>query len=916
MVASYHAFEASFDGSYFTNSAAANYYEQGGEPPGQWYGAGASALKLSGEIAGREFRRLLAGYHPKKPIQLVESRRPPRKSSTSEFDSPEGNCSSPTNGADSKLRNVKQKTYSERCPAFDITFSAPKSVSALWALGDEQIRTEVTAAIDVAVKRVLGWLEFEALLARSGKHGRYRHHAKLVIGMFDHSASRSKRWEPQLHRHAVIINACQLANGRWGAIDSFELRSWVRLLGPLFRVELANELKKRLGVELERELSTTGKDAGFHVQGIDKKLCRNWSSRRSDLLDFLDGGKLRLNEGTAQARQLANLLSRSPKGRIPPRQELLAKWQEEGRRFGLTRETVATLLHRAQPVDYQASYREAWRTTIDRLTNTTTDFTFRQLLQTIAEQIQHVGVDAQKLARRVKRDLKRSPDIVRLRQIGREMRFTTKENWELEEALLKLVEKMKARSGIIVPEKIIAKVLKNHPELDAEQRRAVRHLLSQPSSLRILTGVAGSGKSWALNVIREAYELAGVIVRGGAIAGQAKEELTAKAGVESRTVESYLWHLDKTTGQKVFNRAKHHVRQLTRAARGKSTWKYEPIKFEKNSVLLLDEAGMLDTRTLLRILQHADKANVTVSLVGDFRQLSAVGVGGPFPRLIKTLGNAHLSKNYRQKDAADVAAAQALREGDAAAAVENYVQRGRLTIGRNRRETIDKLVKKWIANGGAERPQDHFAFCETRAETRLINRLCQKARLDRQRLPSLLSVRAGDDRLYRGDRVMFHVACRPLGIENGYRGTIVAVNPLRGQITVRLDRKPQRKLWRRPQKQTITVPVKLLEKAAKQRGTQGITLGFAGTTHKLQGGSTVNSYMLVGSLTAREMAYTQATRGEKKTFVFVDRQHAGKDLKDLVAALKQSRAKRLAHDIAGPEAKRANSNRLEHSLYL
>jgi conjugative relaxase-like TrwC/TraI family protein len=902
MVASYQAFKASFDGSYFLSLASAEYYTDGGEPPGQWFGSGAKVLGLSGSIEERDFRRLLAGYHPRKPRQLVKSRpgKPDKPDQGPPDESPSDRRADPRNNPNSPTKPSKKlKQPAKRCPAYDVTFSVPKSVSVCWAVGDEHVRRQIDAAIDVAVKRVISWLEHEVLLGRRGKSGRYRQHAKLVTGMFDHTVSRSENWQPQRHRHVVIVNACQLASGVWSAVDSYELRKWVRLLGPMFRVEVAAQLKQRLGFEIERaERQTGGDDAGFHIKGISKSLCTHWSSRRSEILELLDGGKIRLNKGTAKARQVATLLSRKSKERLPPRKQLLTQWEQEAAKFGVNPQTIQQLLRRSTATEFDAAYRSAWQASISKLTRGEAYFSDRQFLQTIAEAVQHEGVDSRHLAQKVKRDLKRSPDIVRLGKVGREKRFTTKEMWELEERLLRSVELLQSRSGAVVKDSVTTRVLKKHRQLDTEQTAAAIHLMTQKSAIRILTGVAGSGKSRTLDAVRMGFERSGFVVLGGSLSGQATEELASKAHVPSRTVASYLYHLDATAKQKLKDRIRHDVRQLLRAALGKSTWKHAPIKFDKNTVLILDEVGMIDTRSLERLIHHATKAGATVICVGDDKQLAPVMAGGPLHHLKGKVGHAQLTKNYRQKDQADQAAGQALREGDATAALKNYVERGRLTIGKDRRDTITKLVAAWALDGGARRPKDSFVFTETREEAHVVNRLCQQERLRRKLVPQVASVRSANERFYRGDRVMFHVQDRKLGIKNGYRGTVVAVNPILGRLKVRLDRKPTKEPGRRRHSQTVTVSIKTLERAGREQGRPGMTLGYAGTTHKLQGGSTKTAYMLVGGpLTAREMAYTQATRGAQKTLVFVDRLHAGDELKDLAKMMSQSRAKNLAHDI-------------------
>ena len=621
-----------------------------------------------------------------------------------------------------------------------------------------------------------------------------------------------------------------------------------------------------------------------------------------------------MDHSTAQARDLAFELSRQKKQRTPPVKELLQQWEAEAQRYGFDRRSVEQLLHQASPAEFEPAYRQAWASALQRLTKSEAYFNFRELLQTVCEEIQHLGVDGDKLARRVKQDLENSPEIVRLTKLGGEMRFTTKPMWELEERLLKNIKSLQARSGAIVPEHIIQRVLKKRPSLDEEQRAAIRQILTHKSGFRLLTGIAGSGKSAILDAVREAFERCGYKVLGGAISGQATEELAAKAHVRSRTVESYLFHLGKTTRQNVKAAVRHHARMLLRAFVRKRTWRMPKIKLNQKTILVLDEIGMIDSRSLERMTHHAVKSGCAVLGAGDDKQLQPVLAGGPIHHLVQKVEHPHLGKNYRQKDSLDVQATNDLREGKAKEALANLAERGRITIGKDRSDTITKLVETWVANGGARRPQDHFVFVQMREEARVINRLLQERRLEQYMTPRLASISVDGQRIYRGDRVMFHVPCQQLGIKNGYRGTVLSVNPALGRMTVRLDRKPMSESGFKPFKQVITVSIKALQRAVREPGDQAVTLGYAATTHKLQGGSTKFAYMLVGGqMTDREMSYTQVTRGETRTQVFVDELHAGDNNRDLIKLMNRSRPKRLAHDIAKkPKSKPAQT--LSHEI--
>lgn len=463
--------------------------------------------------------------------------------------------------------------------------------------------------------------------------------------------------------------------------------------------------------------------------------------------------------------------------------------------------------------------------------------------------------------------------------------------WELEAKLLHTVDVLKNRTGAKISVKRAARILKAHPDLSPEQATAARLLLETPSALRCLTGVAGAGKTRTLNAVRDAFESAGYRVVGTALSGAAKEELAVKAKIETRTVASYEHHLNKSIREKLVERVKHDIRMFYRAAVGKSTWKkaHAPT-LDKRTVLFVDEAGMLDTRHMNFLLRAAQRTGATVIAVGDDKQLSPLGPGGPFSRIAKTVPTSHLSENYRQRlSPEDAKAAADLRDGNVEKMLESYVRRGRMTIAPSREKAAQALVTEWAKDGGGQRPEEAIILTQTRAESRHINRLCQMERqLDGQL--SSKSVKIHGEKYHVGDRVMFHDPKRNKGIENGYQAKVTAVNPLTKSITVTLDREPSPQQKKMGRSRVVTLGQSEVE-------PDFITLGYAATTHKLQGQSRERAYCLIGgNLTTQELTYVQVTRGELSTKLFTDRYHAGPKLADLAEAIKKSGRKELAHD--------------------
>ncbi|QDT52803.1 Multifunctional conjugation protein TraI [Caulifigura coniformis] len=878
---------------YYLKNISFNYLNEGGESPGQWSGLGAETLGLAGLLDGEHFQRVLAGYHPRQNKALVQMKRssPP--------------VVNPTDGANAV--KVIAPPIAHR-PGFDVTFLPPKSVSALWAVSNQLLRREIEQAFDLAVKATLEWLEREVHLTRRGQGGWRRELAKLVLASFDHVQNRNG--EPLLHRHVVFCNVCQREDGTFGTLDSKTLHNWVRTLGPMFRANLAKNLRDDLGLELVAANGEErgGKAAGwFEIAGVPESLTKQWSSRRAEIVEAIEGQGTPIGQSSAKARSNATLTTRKAKDLAVPREQLHERWQKEAAQHGFTPEKAAQLVGQAREVPQSDLYAQAWAESLKELTHGEAHFTERLVIQKVCEKLQtgHLcGID---IADRVRHDLRYSPEIVPLQDQGADKQFTTKEMWDLEEKLLQQVDALKNRTGAQVSDKVVAKTLKQSSHLDEEQAAAVRRLLTSDSAIRTMTGVAGAGKSTTLDTVKDGFELAGYRVIGGALSGVAKEELAEKTGMSARTVESYLYHLDKTPEERLKERAKHEFRQIWRAATGKSTWKKESVSLDAKTVLVLDEASMLDTRSMQRLVQHVEKAGATLILVGDNKQLQPILAGMPMRGLVETTPNSHLTVNRRQLDIQDKAAVQAVREGNAAEAIKNYADRGRVTVGEDRRDTIEKLVETWTKEGGARRPEDIAVYVQTKKEAAEINRLCQEQRLKAARTPHLVFVKNGHERYFRGDRVMFHKPNRMYGgIENGHKATVISVDPIRSEIKVRLDRMPANPFGGKTPTNIVTIPVRKFGDA--------VSLGYASTTHKGQSQTVKNSLVLMGGpMTDQPLAYVQLTRAKKSTQIFVDKSHAGEDLKDLVAAIEKPRAKTMAHDHArrpsqGPELTHEHSH--------
>jgi ATP-dependent exoDNAse (exonuclease V) alpha subunit len=212
-----------------------------------------------------------------------------------------------------------------------------------------------------------------------------------------------------------------------------------------------------------------------------------------------------------------------------------------------------------------------------------------------------------------------------------------------------------------------------------------------------------------------------------------------------------------------------------------------------------------------------------------------------------------------------------------------------VTVSENREASAKKLLTEWANDGGTKNPKKSIILTQTRAEAQTINRLCQFERLLASELGRQF-VEIGAYKVYENDRIMFHQSLRVKGLENGYRGTVVKIDEANRQCTILLDQKPVPIPGRISGGNEVTLTFDQLNQAKT-------TLAYSATTHKMQGQTVDQTYVLVGGpMTSQELTYVQATRAREFTKFYLDRAHAGEEFQQIIQEINRSRIKDLAHD--------------------
>lgn len=813
-------------GNYYVTLAQADYYTAGGEPPGRWLGSGAPGAGLEGVIDEREFLNLFQGLRP---------------------DGTPG---------------VQWQNGREHQPGWDMTFSAPKSISTLWAVGDRDKRREIEAAHEAAIQKVIEYLEANCVETRRGKGGTGREKVGLVAAGFLHGSSRAD--DPQLHTHLVVLNWCVRADGSVGTILSHPFYEEKMTAGALYRAELARQLEQRLGLAATRE------ESWFEIDGVSRPLMAEFSKRREEITVALEAQGL----SGAKAAEVAALDTRRGKALVP-RVDQLAEWQETGRRHGFAQEQVDALCGRAAGRDREAELRHAAEAAVALATRQQSYFTRSELIRFLAQEAQGRGIGVDEAVGAADRVLSESPEVVCLGVWKDKVRFTTKEMLELERSLLSRVEQSKPDASHRLRAETVASVIDGRPTITDEQALALAHVTLRPGSVQVVSGMAGTGKTFLLDSARECWERDGYRVLGVALSGKAAKGLEDGSGIESRTCARFRMDLEpgRVTPETFRDKEFHSP-----AARQKYADKVvQPnLRIDARTVVVVDEAGMLDTRNMEAVVRPVLEAGGKVVLVGDARQLQPIGAGGPFRTIGKALGEAELTQIIRQRDEWARDSVKAFSRGDSAEALRAYTERGQVHVADDRSGAMRELIARWKEKALSD-PTDSLIFAGEAREVSALNRMAQGER-SREGLLGAEAIRVGADAFHAGDRVLFTRNSRVFGLRNGDLGTVVEVRPEREEVAVRLDGG-----------KVVVVPL---------GDYDHLKLGYAITTHKGQGVTCENSFVLAGGgMQDRHLTYVQASRARGETRLFIDKTEAGAELTLIARRMEQERFKGMASEL-------------------
>jgi len=746
---------------------------------------------------------------------------------------------------------LRRSTRQGGVSGFDLTFRPPKSVSLLWGLAEPEISSVVREAHDAAVTQALGYLERDACRGRRGAGGvRQVVGEGFVAAAFRHSTSRAG--DPLLHTHVVVGNLTHGDDGKWGALDSRMIFKHAKTAGFLYQAALRAEMTRRLGVEWGPVRSGCA-----DLAGVRRGVIEHFSQRRTEVLEHLRAH----GAHSAKAAQVAVLETRRAKQQEVPVERLRDEWRARAAEHGLDGQEVAALLDRG------LEELPARRVAPDELTVQASTFSRRDVLQAVAA-AQLDGADVTQVERLADELLAR-PDIVVLEPTGNgppDPRFTTTGMLAVERGLLAQAEQRRAQGAGLADLDAVEAVLAARGELSDEQANAVRGLTLSGDGVQVLRAPAGTGKTYALDAARDAWTRSNITAVGCALSARAARELEDQAGVDATTIARLLGDLERG------------------------------YVLAPGSVLVVDEAGMVGSRTLATLSYHAAYARAKLVLVGDDRQLPEIDAGGAFRALANGPGIVELSEVRRQRHGWDRAALDALRQGDVERWAHDYRDHGRIVARATADSVRSELVREWW-QAAREPGTDAVMIAHRRADVADLN---QRARALLRADGSLgdTEIAAGQRSFAAGDRVVATHNDRRRGVVNGDRGDVVAVDPEHQAVTVRLRRGEEVEL----------------DSGFLVEGH--LDHGYAVTAHKAQGATVDRAFVLGSDELYREWGYTALSRHrEESRFYIVSPASTERHLPELesepdpvaeqlVSMLGDSHAKRLALDQLPLEAER------------
>ena len=652
----------------------------------------------------------------------------------------------------------------KRSAGLDLTFSADKSVSAVWAVAGERLRTAIADAHTAAVRYTLEHVT-EAHCATTRIRTRAANGARgelaivpadLIAALFQHGTSRAD--DPQLHTHCTVMNAARAHfDGKYRALNQYPLYRWKMAAGATYRNHLAWGLRA-LGFKVEQH----GKDGAFtRIAGVPRALEAHWSKRTAQIEAFARDNGFDVT-ANPQLHTAANHLTRAPKRDTGDDEAKRARWRAEAQAFSFGEAFIAELRHELSGDIAPERLRELTarlEQLPERLTREEAVFSYPALAAAVRNAT--AGLLHPDAAGTAFERVLRSEALVRLSPLAKDRPaeaphleveagmahtrlYTTRATLEMERAVQDMAERLSQAPGAAMALARVEEAIKDLKQqgypLSAEQASAIHHATTGAGRIALIEGAAGSGKTTTLRPIVDLYRERGYRVLGAAIAWRTALALGSDCAMEALAVRKLL----------------------AQAARGQLALDGAP------TLLVIDEAGLLSTREMHHILALGERHGLTLLFAGDTGQQQPIEAG-PGLRLVRErIGSVRVDAMHRQKaDVEDIitpryaqapeqvrriaarmtaleceavlaehertpaaartitpwqiSASEAFRDGNARSALFAYHARGRVHLCPDDEAALARLVSDWARYERDNPGKTTAVLARTNAERRALS---------------------------------------------------------------------------------------------------------------------------------------------------------------------------------------------------
>ena len=809
---------------------SADYYVEDLDHQGVWIGQGAETLGLEGAIERDAFQLSLAGF---------------------------------VGG-----HQVQNAGKENRQMGWDLTFSAPKSVSIVWAGAEAPHKHEIELAHQRAVEVAFDYLEANTI-TRRGHDGAIHEEAKLVASRFNHHTSREG--DPQLHSHVVVSNFSVREDGTVGTIGSRVFYENKMAAGALYQVELAWQMQK-LGYKIEHGIKGT-----FRLSNVTQEAERLFSKRDKQIDDL---ARERGIESYAGTRGIV-LATRANKV-ISDLSEREEAWGREAREHSVYLNVERDRLGLEPGKSDDKILSEASQ----KLTAKQSTFKENTLLRetALASFGSRSGGEVRELVKEaqgrgyivsLENGLLTTPDMAKIELgiMARVERMATYQNFKVD-------SEMAIKEGIDTGQG-------NKIAFSYEQRVAI-NVATRASALAVIQGRAGVGKSTMLAAVRESYEQEGWKVQGIALAGVAAQNLQKESGIESKTIASWL--------------------------------PYQQI--DSRTVVIIDEAGMVGSKQMAEVIQKVEQSKAKLILVGDERQLQPIAAGGILHAIDQKV--AQIAPEYstvvkdiwRQREEWMREVVTMAAQGKTGEALEALEQKNKINFYQDSSQARTALVDEFIEKNRKDFSEGIILTNMTQDAQKINEEI--RTKLQEQKIVEERGVefdngtRAID--IAKGDRIIFTRNDYNLDVRNGQRAMVSQVTS-RGIINAVLDNGETKRINIQQYKHMEYGWAATTHKAQGATVERAMVYGFAGE-----------------SMSSQQATYVQISRAREETKLYIvagergveregmslkmDAQHRGEALEQMKKSWSYNAAKDTTLEHIPLEQEREIKQELRHNLEM